>query len=411
MVLWEVLVLRRIGRFVVALAVAGCPGLAAAQSPADEQMQLPDITVSVSFGSHFRTDYSGFSGPATMLPGSPGARWALDLGLPVTVASFQLPLTRSILFESDFLTARTDGQGTAQTAVDKEFGTRGACVIPCEAFVQQQLRESRSVFGAGANLLVRVGPPRLAILFGAGLGVQRTSGRLDTTRTCEVVVAGGCVDYPDESGSQQSSSVTLRPRVLYGVEAVVAPRLVAFSTMRWGGLGAAATYDDSDFPGTALVGGVRVALRTRPGASQLVEVTLTQADGVKHRGRLVSLTSDAVVLREDGRDRRLSLADVRTIDKVGRHTFVGALIGTAYATAGWLAVGMTRDSCADCEDGPLAASIMTPVAIGAGAGIGALVEQLTRGRRRLYPSPPGTALRLAPVVAKGLTGARIGLVW
>jgi hypothetical protein len=61
-------VLPRTGLFLLALAVAGCPGLAAAQSPADEQIQLPDITVSVSFGSHFRTDYSGFSGPGATLP-------------------------------------------------------------------------------------------------------------------------------------------------------------------------------------------------------------------------------------------------------------------------------------------------------------------------------------------------------
>ena len=139
------------------------------------------------------------------------------------------------------------------------------------------------MLGDGGNVLVRVGPPRVAILLGAGLGVQRTMGRLDTVRTCEAVVARGCVDHPDVSGSQQSSQVTLRPRVLYGVEAVIAPRLAAFTTLRWGGLGAAATNDDSDFPGMSLLGGVRVALRTRPAAGGLMEVTVTEDDRIARR--------------------------------------------------------------------------------------------------------------------------------
>jgi hypothetical protein len=374
-------------------------------------MQLPDITVSVSYGSHFRTDDSGFLGPGAALAGTPMTHWALDLTVPVTVASIQLPLTRSLLFESDVLVARTDGRNSGRRVVDKEFGTRGSCRIPCEAFLDHELRESRRTLGVGGNLLFRVGPPRLAIVLGAGLGIQRTTGRLDTSRTCEEGVPGGCVDHPDASSSQQSSRVTLRPRVLYGVEAVIDPRVTAFTTLRFGGLGAAATYDDSDFPGTALLGGARVALRTRPVAAGLPDVTVTETDGVKHRGRLVSLTSDAVVLRDGSRDLRLSLAGVRTIDKAGRGKFIGALVGTAFATAGWLAIATTRDSCADCEDGPLAATLMTPVSIGAGAGIGALVEQLTRGRRRLYPAPPGRSLRIAPVVANDLAGARIGLVW
>lgn len=128
--------------------------------------------------------------------------------------------------------------------------------MPCQAFVEQHLRESRLMLGAGGNVLVRVGPPRVAILLGAGLGVQRTTGRLDTVRTCEAVAARDCADHPDVSGSQRSSQVTLRPRVLYGVEAVAAPRVAAFTTLRWGGLGAAATYDDSDFPGMSLMGRV-----------------------------------------------------------------------------------------------------------------------------------------------------------
>jgi hypothetical protein len=54
---------------------------------------------------------------------------------------------------------------------------------------------------------------------------------------------------------------------------------------------------------------------------------------------------------------------------------------------------------------------MTPVSIGAGAGIGALVQQLTRARRRLYPPMPGAVVRISPMVAKSRAGASIGVVW
>ena len=410
----EALMSLRTGIFLLALAVVGYPGPARAQGTVDDPpgaAQVPDITVSVLFGAHLRTDYSGFSGPGATLPGSPSTLWAFDLNVPVMGVSVQVPLARSIRFETDFMAARTGSQSRFRTPIDREFGTRGGCLIPCEAFVEQQLRESRFMLGAGGNLLVRVGPPKVAILLGAGLGVQRTTGRLDTVRTCEAAVPRGCEDYPDISSSQRSSEVTLRPRVLYGVEAVVAPRLAAFTTLRWGGLGAAATYDDSDFPGMSLLGGMRLALRTRQAADGLPEVTVTQLDGVKHRGQLLSLTRDAVVLRDDDRELRLSTADVRTIDKVGRHAFVGALVGSAYAISGWLVIAATRDSCADCEDGPQAATIMTPVSIGAGAGIGALVQRLTRNRRRLYPATPGASLRVSPLVAKNRAGASVGVVW
>ena len=410
----------RLGLVLLALAVIGRPALSGAQTPSDDRAgstQLPDITVSFAFGSHLRTDYSGFSGHVVTLGGAPAnTRWALDLVVPVVVASVQVPLTRSVLFEGDFLAARTDGRHTSlRRVVDgTEYGSLrpGDCPPPhCTALIEQELRESRSTRGAGANLLVRVGTPRLGMFLGGGVGLHHTSGRLDTARVCQAMAAGGCLTYPDAFSFQQSSRVTLAPRLVYGVEAVVAPRLAAFTTLRWGSLGAAATYDDSDFPGTSVMGGMRAALRTRPAATGLPDVTVTRTNGVKHRGRLVALTSDAVLLHDDGRDLRLPIADVRTIDKVGHHVLVGSLVGTAFASAMWISVAMTRDTCADCEDGPAAATLLTPVAIGGGAGIGALIKLATRDGRRLYPVPARTSLRFAPILGRGLAGASMGVVW
>jgi hypothetical protein len=146
-------------------------------------------------------------------------------------------------------------------------------------------------------------------------------------------------------------------------------------------------------------------------ATGLPDVTVTGTNGVEHRGRLLAFTPDAVLLRDDGREIQLPLDDVRTIDKAGHHVLIGAIAGTALASALWVSVATTRDSCADCEDGPAAAALLTPVAIGGGAGIGALVKMATSNSRRLYPAPARTSLAMAPMLGRGLAGVSLGLAW
>jgi hypothetical protein len=301
--------------------------------------------------------------------------WAFDLTVPLAVASVDVPLTKFTRFQADVVAARTDGRHTSLMRIidGRTLGTLSAsdCTPPhCTGVLEERLEESRTTVGAGGNLLVRAGTRRVGVLFGAGLGLQRTTGRLAATRICQPFVVAGCFAHPDSSSAVESTRVSLAPRVLYGAEAEVAPRLDAFVTFRWGGLGSAATYDRSQFQGTSFTGGMKVALRP-------------EAHG---------------------------LANSR-IDRADRFALVGALIGTGLASAMWLDIAATRDSCADCEDGPGAASIMGPVAIGAGAGIGALVERMTRGPRRLTPGRTAASVRIAPVIKHDVTGMRLRLAW
>jgi hypothetical protein len=359
----EVLMPSRIGWVALAFAVAGSAATAEAQS------------VGVAVGSHFRTDYSSFSGMETLTGPSAATLWAFDLTVPLAVASVDVPLTKSVRFQADVVTARTNGSHSSLTRIidGRTLGTVSAsdCIPPrCTGVLEQRLQESRTTVGAGGNLLWRAGTPRVGIFVGAGLGLHRTTGQLAATRICQPSVAAGCIAYPDVSSAVESSRISLAPRVLYGAEAEVAPRLGAFVTFRWGSLGGAATYDRSQFPGTSLTGGMKVALRPEA--------------------------------------RGLTNAHV---DRTDRFALVGALIGTGVASAMWLDIAATRDSCADCEDGPSVASIMGPVAIGAGAGIGALIERMTRGPRRLTPTRTGASVRIAPVIKRDVTGARLGLAW
>ena len=354
----------RIRWLALALAVAASPATSEAQS------------VGVAVGSHFRTDYSSFSGVETTLTGQPAATlWAFDLSVPLAVASVDVPLTKSVRFQADVVTARTNGSHTSLRRIidGRSVGTLSAddCIPPrCTGVLEERLQESRTTVGAGGNLLLRAGTPRVGIFVGAGLGLHRTTGRLAATRICQPFVVAGCIAHPDASRVVESSGVSLAPRVLYGAEAEIAPRLGAFVTFRWGSLGGGASYDRSQYQGTSFTGGMKVALR--PEARGLTNARVDRAD---------------------------------------RFALVGALIGTGVASAMWLDIAATRDSCADCEDGPGAASIMGPMAIGAGAGIGALVARMTRGPRGLVPTRKGASVRIAPVINHDVTGARLRLAW
>ncbi len=115
---------------------------------------------------------------------------------------------------------------------------------------------------------------------------------------------------------------------------------------------------------------------------------VTLSDGQKRVGRLVDLTPSEVAIVERGSTVTLALDQVRRVETVSHHARTGTLVGAAWAGFVWITVAATRDSCADCEDGPHAATMMTPIALGAGAGIGALINAATRNRHVLYQAPP-----------------------
>jgi hypothetical protein len=208
-------------------------------------------------------------------------------------------------------------------------------------------------------------------------------------------------------------------QAIYGVDVDVAPRTSAYFALRWRTLGSV-SYDASDLSGVGLTGGVRVALRTRPEPSRALSpqssvgkrVRVTKVGDGQLTGDLMSLTASEVVVRRNNRVESIPLNEVRKVEKVSHHERLGALIGSAFAGLMWIDIARTRDTCADCEDGPLAAAMMTPVAIGAGAGIGAIVNAATRNRHLLYAAPgASSAVRVAPIVSPHGAGVGITAQW
>ena len=200
---------------------------------------------------------------------------------------------------------------------------------------------------------------------------------------------------------------------LGGVDVPVGARLTAFVQLTAG------TAPREGIRGFA---GARLALRqlsvrglaeVRRGTNPVgEEVRVTTRDRRRRTGRLVGLSDSEVVFQQNGRAVSIPLGEVLTVETISHHERVGSLIGGGCAIAMWLTVAATRDSCADCEDGLQGAALMTPVAIGIGAGTGAIVNAATAPRHLLYRAPQaGAAVRLVPSLTPHRAALAIAARW
>jgi hypothetical protein len=258
----------------------------------------------------------------------------------------------------------------------------------------------------GANLIVRAGSSRWGGYLGAGLGVERS--RLDQK---------ALLDWPIGPAPGRFTRYGPAAVVLGGAEASVARRLQAFGEVR-------VRSDLRDTSRFGIAGGLRAALSTRPPTEQKpvavgtraargrTEVRITLSDGQKRVGRLVALTQSDVAFVDGGTVVTLGIGRVTRVEIVTHYARTGTLIGAAWAGLGWIMVAGTRDSCADCEDGPYAATIMTPIALGAGAGIGAFINAATRHRHVLYQAPQRTpVVDVKPSLAPERAALMFNLRW
>jgi hypothetical protein len=69
--------------------------------------EVPDITVSLAVGSHFRTGLSAFSGPGTETFQESLFRY--EPIIPIVSASVQLPLWRSMVLEAELMRSKAEG--------------------------------------------------------------------------------------------------------------------------------------------------------------------------------------------------------------------------------------------------------------------------------------------------------------
>jgi hypothetical protein len=114
------------------------------------------------------------------------------------------------------------------------------------------------------------------------------------------------------------------------------------------------------------------------------QVYVRQVEGLKLRGRVVSVDGDSITLTRKGRETRVPAAGVLTIE---RHDSVwnGGVIGlTAGFGSGALLMGTCQPESFICEHSPQAILMCGALAGGFGFGVGVLFDALVHGDHTIY---------------------------
>ena len=139
-------------------------------------------------------------------------------------------------------------------------------------------------------------------------------------------------------------------------------------------------------------------------------VRVIYADGTRTTGILLSLSTTEVVLRENGRERRVELLNVDRVTRVRHRTRNAALWAAAVAggTAAAVIPVLEDDGASDA-----AAFILgwAGLAGAAGAGIGAAINLAKRDDDVLYLRPRAPSIALTPGVSAYHASLRLSITW
>jgi len=139
-------------------------------------------------------------------------------------------------------------------------------------------------------------------------------------------------------------------------------------------------------------------------------IEVTSSDGRIMKGRYESVVDSSLRMRLSGRTQEISGATITGIKKRRPDSNLnGTLIGLA-AGVGAAAVA-TNITCGsnDSECSAIAVVVFVPIFAGGGAGVGALIDQLTHKYDPIYVSQTtgGLRLRLSPLVSHDKKGVRL----
>lgn len=139
----------------------------------------------------------------------------------------------------------------------------------------------------------------------------------------------------------------------------------------------------------------------------LPTVFLTDLQGAEHRGQLIRVAPDEVVLLGAKGERTFRRSEITLIEKRGDSLKNGALIGASVGALGGLfAAGfsdcpMGRESCGGARVGFFTLSLATYIAIGVG------IDALIKGRTVLYRAYGRPTLALAVQPGKAALGFNV----
>jgi hypothetical protein len=156
------------------------------------------------------------------------------------------------------------------------------------------------------------------------------------------------------------------------------------------------------------------SMRTLVKLGQTLEVIDDQGQEV--RGRVRSLSADALTLDRKGTQTEIPFQRITQIARPNDNLANGALIGLGAGVAfGLVGATVGTDDCDEvyyeCYGGPrfIAAAALVFGAIGAGIGVG--VDALIHRERVIYRRDGRRQTRVAPVVGPGVGGAVVSVTW
>jgi len=328
--------------------------------------------------------------------------------LPATVDAQQAEAPALLSARSDSIPWLTVGVGGGTGWGQSGSAALLSVQIPISRFVIIESETTRRAPGSwqfetlttGVNLLFRAGTPRVAGFVGGGFGVQRST-------------------FP-ETGYSPYPRTGLTQQVTGGVDVLLTRHVLGFGAVRAG----TAPED-----GVRFFGSVRVPIgaRTLKGptlspdgfaaslekarSAEGKEVRVTTVDGVRRTGMLMTFSDTGIVLRiTTGKDVTVSLPDIRKVERVSHGVRIGALIGSIPAGALW--VLLSFKGCDDCNEARGGISLMSAVAVGAGAGIGALVNAANADRNVIYEaSAAKRSIGVTPILLPRRQAVVLAMQW
>jgi len=136
-------------------------------------------------------------------------------------------------------------------------------------------------------------------------------------------------------------------------------------------------------------------------------VHVTNLDGSRVGGTLVSLNGKTVVIDQRNGAATIPLTEVRSVTRDSYAIPIGTFAGLG---AGFLGGLMICSNHSDCPPG-LAALMYGGIGAGVGAAVGVVIKTSRASARTLYRAPAKTPVALWPIVGRRQAGVRGVIVW
>jgi hypothetical protein len=137
------------------------------------------------------------------------------------------------------------------------------------------------------------------------------------------------------------------------------------------------------------------------------DVSAVAINGLRFKGKLVSLSATEVVLAQGSSDLRLPLAEIREVTRASHAVRNGALIGLGSGFGLGLALCVPDGCYGDADsaaDPTVDVIIIAGMGAGAGALVGAIMKASSASSRTIYRASGKATINVAPAIGPTMAG-------